>query len=754
MAAAHSAAQRSGYSLPPPPSPYNDDLRLPSIKDLHFPYPNRHRQEPPQASDNPPPPAYDPSPSPVHERSARHSQTWNRPPHHAAHPPVAPPSSNHVHQPHPQHHAPPSSPGHEAPLRHQEYAPRHENDGYATPGIPLSAQTTPIPGSVISGPGMRGDEYHQHASSKRLRANNRTPVIRDSRNSSGTYSYSSYSTGIPPPSPYHQTSPVSAVHPPTHPGQHSSPPSTEGSSQQQHPTYATYQTPYVPPSRPANTGQSAPVSSVQHSAPPPPPPSHHTPHSAPYPSPTHASSHWEPPSGQQPPTQPPVPPVPQQSHNHPPQHYHHPPPVPTAPTPAPPASHHAPPPQYSQHMHPLPPPPPPHAPTHSHSHPPPPPPPEPPSYQQPVHVQQQPAPQQINQRTTAINPAQLDARGSYIPGNPSVSTTAHERSFAPDPTMVELADLCSSLYDFASRYAQLHGAMPHVVPQSQEIVAMSAHAHNVVRLLEELRRESMDDEHIKNDSDSASVDDHRPPKRPWEDMAQDGHVEGDSSINYDEYDDVSVPGQSTAEQDMELIRTKRATTTAGASSNTSQPKSKYRKRSRATPPGRCHSCNIRETPEWRRGPDGARTLCNACGLHYAKLMRKQNKMNPGPNGEPPPPIDMEMLRASTRAAEAEKSNRSKTEEIVSSTAMAHHQGFFQVMTPSIQEQVPASSPTAESSHISEQQQPIPPPPTSSGTNSSLPPPPWSATPSLGRTYAPEQVQQSFVRSSIQDPSSR
>ncbi|CAG8719100.1 18343_t:CDS:2, partial [Acaulospora morrowiae] len=42
---------------------------------------------------------------------------------------------------------------------------------------------------------------------------------------------------------------------------------------------------------------------------------------------------------------------------------------------------------------------------------------------------------------------------------------------------------------------------------------------------------------------------------------------------------------------------------------------KYRKRSkRAAPPGRCHSCNISETPEWRRGPDGARTLCNACGL--------------------------------------------------------------------------------------------------------------------------------------------
>jgi hypothetical protein len=42
---------------------------------------------------------------------------------------------------------------------------------------------------------------------------------------------------------------------------------------------------------------------------------------------------------------------------------------------------------------------------------------------------------------------------------------------------------------------------------------------------------------------------------------------------------------------------------------------------KAAPPARCHSCNRAETPEWRRGPDGARTLCNACGLQYAKLTR-------------------------------------------------------------------------------------------------------------------------------------
>lgn len=47
-----------------------------------------------------------------------------------------------------------------------------------------------------------------------------------------------------------------------------------------------------------------------------------------------------------------------------------------------------------------------------------------------------------------------------------------------------------------------------------------------------------------------------------------------------------------------------------------------KRRGRVAPPGRCHSCNRAQTPEWRRGPDGTRTLCNACGLHYAKLTRK------------------------------------------------------------------------------------------------------------------------------------
>ncbi|KAJ2673906.1 hypothetical protein IWW42_002036 [Coemansia sp. RSA 1085] len=69
---------------------------------------------------------------------------------------------------------------------------------------------------------------------------------------------------------------------------------------------------------------------------------------------------------------------------------------------------------------------------------------------------------------------------------------------------------------------------------------------------------------------------------------------------------------------MEYIR-KRRTVLSPARSKTR----KRSKRADAAQPNSCRSCGISETPEWRRGPDGARTLCNACGLHYAKLNKKR-----------------------------------------------------------------------------------------------------------------------------------
>lgn len=61
------------------------------------------------------------------------------------------------------------------------------------------------------------------------------------------------------------------------------------------------------------------------------------------------------------------------------------------------------------------------------------------------------------------------------------------------------------------------------------------------------------------------------------------------------------------------------------------------------PMNKCHRCGTTETPEWRRGPNGLRTLCNACGLFHAKLVKRKgavlaaeevlnNKVCKGKNG--------------------------------------------------------------------------------------------------------------------------
>ncbi|KAI7862079.1 hypothetical protein BDF14DRAFT_1886457 [Spinellus fusiger] len=40
----------------------------------------------------------------------------------------------------------------------------------------------------------------------------------------------------------------------------------------------------------------------------------------------------------------------------------------------------------------------------------------------------------------------------------------------------------------------------------------------------------------------------------------------------------------------------------------------------------CESCNTDSSPEWRRGPSGHKTLCNACGLRYARSVARQGKL--------------------------------------------------------------------------------------------------------------------------------
>ncbi|KAI9900046.1 hypothetical protein N3K66_004308 [Trichothecium roseum] len=151
--------------------------------------------------------------------------------------------------------------------------------------------------------------------------------------------------------------------------------------------------------------------------------------------------------------------------------------------------------------------------------------------------------------------------------------------------LARLGHASRTLFNFAEAYSRIaqeqHGqhTIPERLPTEQEVNDMMANAEltrGTIARLKEIVLHSLRTERARE---------HNKPKGPYED--DHGNSYGDN------------------------------------------PRTQYgltevkKRRGRAAPPGRCHSCNRIDTPEWRRGPDGARTLCNACGLHYAKLERKR-----------------------------------------------------------------------------------------------------------------------------------
>ena len=49
----------------------------------------------------------------------------------------------------------------------------------------------------------------------------------------------------------------------------------------------------------------------------------------------------------------------------------------------------------------------------------------------------------------------------------------------------------------------------------------------------------------------------------------------------------------------------------------------------------CRNCATHQTPQWRCGPEGPRTLCNACGVRYKKGLPLTNSWAGKSAGMPP-----------------------------------------------------------------------------------------------------------------------
>lgn len=58
-------------------------------------------------------------------------------------------------------------------------------------------------------------------------------------------------------------------------------------------------------------------------------------------------------------------------------------------------------------------------------------------------------------------------------------------------------------------------------------------------------------------------------------------------------------------------------------SDESFPPPAKRKRKTQIIDRKCKICGDTQTPEWRKGPQGSHTLCNACGLNYAKKIKQE-----------------------------------------------------------------------------------------------------------------------------------
>jgi len=81
----------------------------------------------------------------------------------------------------------------------------------------------------------------------------------------------------------------------------------------------------------------------------------------------------------------------------------------------------------------------------------------------------------------------------------------------------------------------------------------------------------------------------------------------------------------------------------------------------------CHFCGRKETPEWRKGPSGPATLCNACGLQWAKKIRAQRSSSSSSSSSSSPTITPSTTpkptKSTSKVASSSKTNESATSDV-------------------------------------------------------------------------------------------
>ncbi|GAM21734.1 hypothetical protein SAMD00019534_049090 [Acytostelium subglobosum LB1] len=82
----------------------------------------------------------------------------------------------------------------------------------------------------------------------------------------------------------------------------------------------------------------------------------------------------------------------------------------------------------------------------------------------------------------------------------------------------------------------------------------------------------------------------------------------------------------------------------------------------------CHSCGETQTSQWRRGPDGCKSLCNACGIRFANIVNKEKALAEKEGNKTAVSINM-LLNDSAAAAAAANGNGADVPQTQSKQSM-------------------------------------------------------------------------------------
>ncbi|OJJ49328.1 hypothetical protein ASPZODRAFT_129765 [Penicilliopsis zonata CBS 506.65] len=123
------------------------------------------------------------------------------------------------------------------------------------------------------------------------------------------------------------------------------------------------------------------------------------------------------------------------------------------------------------------------------------------------------------------------------------------------------------------------------------------------------------------DSDSSSTDNVADKAPPAEEFT---HIDGIEVITGLRYGDGErSQGLSTGDRRGRLVQYDIDITTASDQHNRSSQEHNRRKKVKAG--YMCADCGTYDSPEWRKGPKGPKTLCNACGLRWSKKEKKRHR---------------------------------------------------------------------------------------------------------------------------------